>query len=77
MRSAWFEHVRKTREKESRGKKNKITHREAMKCASVTWAGVKAKLERSAVRARRKAEREKKKSAKKVVKGIEEEEKTK
>ena len=48
-----------------------------MKCASVTWAGVKAKLERSAVRARRKAEREKKKSAKKVVKGIEEEEKTK
>ena len=77
MRSAWFEHVRKTREKESRGKKNKISHRDAMKCASVTWAAVKAKLERSAVRAKRKAEREKKRDVKKVLKNIEEEAKSK
>ena len=37
MRSAWFDHVRKTREKESRGKKVKVTHREAMKIASASW----------------------------------------
>lgn len=77
MRSAWFEHVRKTREKESRGKKNKMSHRDAMKSASVTWAAVKAKLERSAVRAKRKAERDKKKDVKKVLRNIEEEPKSK
>ena len=48
-----------------------------MKCASVTWAAVKAKLERSAVRAKRKAEREKKRDVKKVLKNIEEEAKSK
>ena len=45
MRKAWTDHVAETRRKGNRGKKN-MTHREAMKAASVTWPKVKAKLER-------------------------------
>ena len=67
MRSAWFDHVRKTREKESRGKKVKVTHREAMKIASASWPAIKAKLQRKAERERKKQEREKKKAAKQKV----------
>ena len=67
MRTAWFDHVRKVREKESRGKKDKVTHREAMKIASTTWPGIKAKLQRKAERERKKQEREKKKAAKQKV----------
>ncbi len=76
MRSAWFEHVRKTREKESRGKKIKVSHRDAMKLASVTWGPVKEKLVRSAARAKRKAQRDLKQGAKKRLKEIREEEKS-
>ena len=46
MRTEWFEHVRKTRKKMSRGK-NQISHRDAMKAASSTWPEVKAKLLRT------------------------------
>ena len=67
MRTAWFDHVRKTREKESRGKKDKVTHREAMKLASTTWPGIKAKLQRKAERERKKQDREKKRVAKQKV----------
>ena len=45
MRKAWTDHVGETRRKGNRGKKS-MTHREAMKAASVTWPKVKAKLER-------------------------------
>ena len=45
MRKAWTDHVAETRRKGNRGKKN-MSHREAMKAASVTWPKVKAKLER-------------------------------
>ena len=46
MRHEWFEHVRKTRKKLSSGK-NKISHRDAMKAASGTWADAKAKIIRT------------------------------
>ena len=54
MRKAWFDHVRKTRVKMSRGQKTKATHREAMKAASVGWAAEKAKLLRKIARDERK-----------------------
>ena len=57
MRSAWFEWVSKTRKKMSRGTKEPVSHRDAMKQASLTWAAQKAKLVK-------KANREKKKLAK-------------
>ena len=43
MRSAWQEHVAKTRRRGNRGK-NEMSHREAMKTASVSWPKEKAKL---------------------------------
>ena len=46
MRKFWFEHVRKTRKKISKGKKQAATHREAMAAASLTWPKEKAKIER-------------------------------
>ena len=50
MRKAWFEFVRKTRVKMSRGQKIKATHREAMKAASANWPAEKAKLIRKHAR---------------------------
>ena len=46
MRQHWFEHVRKTRAKMTKAKKEKVSHRDAMKSASVSWAVEKAKIER-------------------------------
>ena len=43
MRTEWFEHVRKTRKKMTRGK-DVCSHRDAMKAASTTWADAKAKI---------------------------------
>ena len=62
MRKDWFEHVRKTRKKMSRGKKDQVSHVDAMKEASVTWAVVKSKLVK-------KREREVRKLAKEKLKG--------
>ena len=45
MRKAWTDYVAKTRRKGNRGK-NTMTHREAMKEASLTWPKEKAKLQR-------------------------------
>ena len=53
MRKEWFEHVRKTRSKASKGK-NKISHREAMTQASQTWPKVKEKLLKKKKREERK-----------------------
>jgi hypothetical protein len=65
MRRAWFEYVSKIRRKESRKQKLKngaqITHRQAMSIASTTWGKEKLKIER-------KMAREKRKSAKVIVK---------
>ena len=47
MRQHWFDHVRKTRAKMSKGKKEQVLHRDAMKQASVSWGDAKAKIERS------------------------------
>ena len=45
MRKGWTDHVAETRRKGNRGKKT-MTHKEAMRAASVTWPKAKAKLER-------------------------------
>ena len=44
LRSDWFAWVQKTRKKMSRGQKELIPHRTAMKAASVTWAKEKEKI---------------------------------
>lgn len=43
MRKAWTDYVAEVRRKGNRGKKT-MTHREAMRAASVTWPKAKAKL---------------------------------
>ena len=55
MRKAWFEFVRKTRTKMSRGQKEKASHREAMKKASEGWAMEKAKIARRLAREKKQA----------------------
>ena len=61
MRKEWFEHVKKTRVKMNRVSKDKtVTHREAMKAASDTWAEAKAKIERANKRKARKVAKESK-----------------
>lgn len=62
MRINWFEHVRKTRKKMSKGLKGGklVSHREAMKSASESWPALKIRL-------LRKIERQRKKEAKKLV----------
>ena len=44
MRSAWFEHVRKTRRKLTRERKEAVSHREAMSIASTSWSTEKIRL---------------------------------
>ena len=61
MRQHWFEHVRKTRKKMSRGK-DTASHRDAMKAASDTWAEVKGKIERAKKSKARKDAKEKTKA---------------
>ena len=55
MRRAWFDFVRKTRVKMSRGKKEKTSHREAMKHASAGWAVEKTKIAKRLARAKKQA----------------------
>ena len=59
MRKCWFEHVRKTRKKLSKGKKELVSHRDAMSKASVTWPKEKAKIERKLKREAKKLAKEK------------------
>ena len=44
LRSDWFVHVEKTRKKLSRGQKEQVAHRVAMKAASITCPKEKEKL---------------------------------
>ena len=44
MRNHWFDHVAKTRKKLTRARKQPITHREAMREASVTWTAIKDRV---------------------------------
>ena len=59
MRQEWFEHVRKTRAKMSRGKKEPVSHRLAMQHASTTWGDAKVKIERRNKREAKKLSKEK------------------
>jgi len=67
MRSAWFEHVRKTRKKLSKGKKDQVSHRAAMQHASSTWPKEKEKVLRAQKRAQRKKLKEPKSDKKENV----------
>ena len=64
MRKHWFEHVRKTRKKMARVKKEPVSHREAMKEASQSWGTEKAKLVKRIAREIRKKLREQKQPSK-------------
>ena len=55
MRKAWFDYVKKTRAKMSRGQKEKCSHREAMKAASQGWTTEKVKVARRIARAKKQA----------------------
>ena len=44
MRNHWFDHVRKTRKKLSKGLPELVSHREAMKKASISWGELKIKI---------------------------------
>ena len=60
MRQEWFEHVKKTRAKISKKNKENVSHREAMKIASVSWAAEKVKIEKSHKRLAKKKAKESK-----------------
>ena len=44
MRVEWFTWVSKTRKKMQRGRKEKVSHRMAMKAAALTWPKEKTKI---------------------------------
>ena len=71
MRVNWFEHVRKTRKKMSKGLKQGklIPHRDAMKAASQSWPSIKAKLQKKIGRQKKKLV---KKSSETQLKGTDE-----
>ena len=56
MRVNWFEHVRKTRKKLSKGLKQGklVPHRDAMKAASQNWPVIKEKLKKKIARQKKK-----------------------
>ena len=58
MRSHWFDHVRKTRKRLSKGK-DVCSHRRAMAEASTTWGVEKAKIQKKVAREARKVAKEK------------------
>ena len=59
MRNHWFAHVAKTRKKLTRSRKVKVTHREAMREASLSWAVEKEKIVRKNARLAKRKLREK------------------
>ena len=61
LRSDWFSHVSKTRKKMSRGSKEQVPHRAAMKAASITWPKEKEKLLRKRRREAKKIDKPAKK----------------
>ena len=50
MRNHWFAHVAKVRKKLSKERKIKVSHREAMREASVSWGVEKEKCKRKLAR---------------------------
>ena len=67
LRKLWFQHVAKTRKKMQRGKKEKVTHREAMKSAALTWGKEKLKILNRRKREERKKAKEKAKEVDNTV----------
>ena len=61
LRSEWFAHVNKTRKKMSRGSKEQVPHRSAMKAASITWPKEKEKILKKRRREAKKSEKPAKK----------------
>ena len=59
MRVQWFEHVRKTRRQLVRDRKEPVTHQEAMRHASTTWATKKLKIQKRLSRQKKKLEKQK------------------
>ena len=57
MRNHWFDHVRKTRKKLSKGQSDLVCHRDAMKKASESWPEQKAKIKRKIIRDIKRAEK--------------------
>mgnify|MGYP003715100901 CR=1 FL=1 len=66
MRKNWFDHVRKTRKKMAKQKREPVSHREAMKEASQSWGTEKAKLVKRIAREKRKKIREQNEPSKKT-----------
>ena len=64
MRVEWFTWVSKTRKKMQRGRKERVTHRMAMKSAALTWPKEKTKILNRIKREERRAVREAQKTAK-------------
>ena len=60
MRTHWFEHVRKTRKKLSEARKQPVSHQDAMREASTTWAEKKVKIQRRLRREEKKLAKSKK-----------------
>ena len=59
MRVHWFEHVRKTRKRLSKERKEPVTHQEAMRQASTTWATKKVKVQKRIQREKKKSQKNK------------------
>ena len=57
MRNYWFDHVRKTRKKLSKGLPELVSHRVAMKEASESWQEMKIKVKRKLDRDKKRAEK--------------------
>ena len=55
MRHHWFSHVAKTRKSLTKSRKQPVTHREAMREASTTWAPIKERLQKKLARAKKRA----------------------
>ena len=57
MRVHWFEHVRKTRKRMTREQKKPVTHQDAMRQASTTWATKKVRVQKRLEREKKKLEK--------------------
>ncbi len=55
MRNHWFAHVAKVRKKLTKERKVKVSHREAMREASVSWVVEKEKCKRKLARLAKKS----------------------
>ena len=55
LRKEWFEWVKKTRKKMSKGQKELVQHRDAMKSASVSWPKEKERILKKRKREERRA----------------------